>query len=117
MGALEKPLVTQSIPFKEIEAELRGTRIFAEADFHALEGMGKVERVLVSAGSVLSEPGDSAQFYWVVLRGETRAERLEADGSRIVVGGARAGTALARRHFCPENPKSASVPLRSRIRS
>jgi signal transduction histidine kinase len=105
MGALEKPLVTQSIPFKEIEAELRGTRIFAEADFHALEGMGKVDRVLVSAGSVLSEPGDSAQFYWVVLRGETRAERLEADGSRIVVGGARAGDGFGEAPLLSGKPK------------
>ena len=91
MGALEKPLVTQSIPFKEVEAELRKTRIFAEADFDALKALDSVDRMHVPAGGVISEPGDPAMFYWLVLRGEMRAERLEADGSRIVVGGARAG--------------------------
>ena len=91
MGALEKPLVTQSIPFKEAEAELRKTRIFAGADFDALGGMDRVDRIHVPAGVVVSEPGDPVKFYWVVLGGETRAERLEADGSRTVVGGARTG--------------------------
>jgi signal transduction histidine kinase len=91
MGALEKPLVTQSVPFREVVTELRGTRIFAGADFDALEGVDQVDRIHVPAGTVVSESGDPAMYYWVVLRGQTRAERLEADGSRTLVGGARAG--------------------------
>jgi signal transduction histidine kinase len=91
MGAAEKSPVTQSIPFREIETELLGTRIFAGADFDALEGIDRVDRIHVPSGVVVSEPGDPAIFYWVVLRGQTRGERLEADGSRTVVGEARAG--------------------------
>ncbi len=91
MGALENPPVTQSVPFIDAEADLAKTRIFAEADLDALEGIGQVDRIHVPAGAVITEPGDPAKFYWVVLRGEMRAERLEADGSRTVVGGANAG--------------------------
>ncbi len=91
MGALENPPVTQSVPFIDAEADLAKTRIFAEADLDALEGIGQVDRIHVPAGAVITEPGDPVKFYWVVLRGEMRAERLEADGSRTVVGGAPAG--------------------------
>jgi len=83
--------VTQSIPFSEVAAELRRTRIFANANLDDLKGVERVDRLHVPAGVVVTESGDPAMFYWVVLGGEARAERLEADGSRTVVGGARSG--------------------------
>lgn len=91
MGTIEKPPVAQTISFSEAAPELRKTRIFANADLDALKGIGDVDRLPVRAGVVVTEPGDPAMFYWVVLSGEMRAERLEADGSRTVVGGARSG--------------------------
>jgi signal transduction histidine kinase len=91
MGALENPPVAQSVPFTDAEADLAKTRIFAEADLDALEGIGQVDRIHIPAGAAITEPGDPAAYYWVVLRGEMRAERLEADGSRTAVGGAHAG--------------------------
>ena len=91
MGTIEKPPGTQSIRFSEAEPELRKTRIFGNANLDALKSIDQVDRLHVPAGVVVTEPGDPAIFYWVVLNGEMRAERLEADGSRTVVGGARAG--------------------------
>jgi len=91
MGTIEKPPVAQTISFSEAAPELRKTRIFANADLDALKGIGDVDRLPVRAGVVVTEPGDPAVFYWVVLSGEMRAERLEADSSRTVVGGARSG--------------------------
>lgn len=87
----QKPVVIEPIALSEVAADLRGTRAFAGTSLDALQGVGRVDRVTVPAGEVLTEPGDPAVFYWLVLRGEMRADRLEADGSRVAVGTARAG--------------------------
>ena len=70
---------------------MRQTRPFTGTNLEALQGIGRVERVTAPAGAVLVEPGAPADFYWLVLEGEIRAERLEADGSRTLVGIAGAG--------------------------
>lgn len=89
----EKALVIESIPLGEAEPELRKTRIFEETNFDTLQGQGVdlVDRIRVSAGGVILQPGDSSSWYCVVLEGEFRAERVDADGARTVIGGARAG--------------------------
>src|ERR1035438_1899295 len=80
----KKSLVIESVPLKAVAAELRSTRPFAGTDLDRLKGLDRVDRVTVPAGVVLVEPGAAAEFYWLVLHGEIRAERLEADGSRTL---------------------------------
>lgn len=84
-------LAIESIPFLEAQRDLQRTRVFAETDLSAIEGIERVDRVRVAAGGILCSPGDPATSYCVVVEGETRAERLEQDGSRTIVGSARAG--------------------------
>ena len=43
------------------------------------------------AGAVLAEPGQAGVYYWLVLDGECRADRVEADGSLSTVGTAQSG--------------------------
>jgi signal transduction histidine kinase len=85
----------ESAPLQQVAEALRQTRPFAETDpktyLAALGGVDRVDRIKVSAGVVLVEPGEQQRFYWVVLEGEIRAERPELDGSRTVVGAAGAG--------------------------
>src|SRR5665213_2396033 len=85
----------ESVPLTEIVEALRRTRPFAETSaetlLDALGGVVGVERVTARAGAVLMEPGKPWHFYWLVLDGETRAERPEQDGSLTLVGIARAG--------------------------
>ncbi|HUB29020.1 MAG TPA: ATP-binding protein [Terracidiphilus sp.] len=87
----QRPLAIETISFEEAAEALRKTRIFAGANLDELHGVGRVERIGAPAGSVISEPGSPASFYFVVLKGETRAERVDADGSRTVVGAAHTG--------------------------
>ena len=35
---------------------------------------------------MIVEPGESTLYYWLMLEGEARADRLEPDGSHITVG-------------------------------
>ncbi|HEY6489879.1 MAG: ATP-binding protein [Terracidiphilus sp.] len=87
----EKALAIESIPLGEAEPELRKTRIFEQANLDALRGVDQVDRIRISAGGVIAQPSDLVTSYCVILKGEFRAERMEADGSRTVIGGARAG--------------------------
>jgi signal transduction histidine kinase len=81
----------ESIPIREAAAALRRTLPFAEAYLESLSGLDRIERVTAPAGSVLVEAGEPVRFYWVVLDGETRADRPEPDGSRTTIGFARSG--------------------------
>jgi signal transduction histidine kinase len=87
----QRALAIETISFEEAAGALRKTRIFAGANLEELHDVSRVDRITAPAGSVLSEPGSPVSFYFVVLKGETRAERVDADGSRTVVGGAHTG--------------------------
>lgn len=84
-------MVGESVAWSEIEGDLRKTRIFAGTNVAGIEGIDRVERLHVAAGGVISQIGDSTDSYWVVLRGEVRAERPEKDGSYTAVGSAATG--------------------------
>ena len=85
----------EAVPLRDVVEALRRTRPLAETSAEellgALSAVETVERVKARAGAVLVEAGGAWQFYWLVLEGETRAERLEQDGSRTLVGVAHAG--------------------------
>lgn len=95
MSALEKTLVSESIAWSDARDVLRTTRIFADANLAGIQGIDRVERLHVPAGALIAERGDPVDSYWMVLRGEAHAERLETDGSRMVVGRAGAGDGFA----------------------
>ncbi|MGC1461328.1 MAG: ATP-binding protein [Terracidiphilus sp.] len=88
-------LTVESVPLPEIAEALRGTRPFAEISaerlLETMSGVESVEQVKVQAGTVLVEPLKPWSFYWLVLHGETRAERPEKDGTLTLVGVARDG--------------------------
>jgi signal transduction histidine kinase len=99
MNQGEKVQLMACVPLREVEAELRKTKVFADTDFAVLKGLDRIDLVTVPAGGILAEPGDPSSFYWVVLRGEMLAERVEADGSRTRVGGASAGEGFGEAPF------------------
>jgi signal transduction histidine kinase len=88
-------LQIESVPVGEIVEALRGTRAFAETStetlLETLAGVDGVDRIRARAGAVLAEPMQPWKFYWLLLDGETRAERPEKDGSLAVAGAATKG--------------------------
>src|SRR5580658_4304311 len=96
MDAPEKPLVTKTIPWRDAQAELQKTNIFAGTNVAAIDGIDSVERQSFKAGAIIAEPGDPTDSYWVILRGETRAEKVErGDGARTMICDGHAGDGIA----------------------
>lgn len=92
MNETTSSIEIESIALREIAETLRRSRIFAETDlFEVMPGVERVERVKVKAGATVLELEQPWHHYWVVLEGETRAERPEQDGSWTQVGSAKPG--------------------------
>jgi signal transduction histidine kinase len=93
----------EAVPLRDVVEALRRTRPFAETSaedlLEALSAVESVERIKARAGAVLVEAGEAWQFYWLLLEGETRAERPEPDGSRTHVGVAHAGDGFGETTF------------------
>jgi signal transduction histidine kinase len=95
MSISEHSVEVESVPVRGVIEPLRRTRPFGETSaatlMQALAGVESVEVVKAPAESVLVETGEPWRYYWLVLQGETRAERPESDGSWTQVGIATAG--------------------------
>jgi len=81
----------EPIALRDVADALSHTHIFSSTPAGSLRGVERAERVTAKAGAVLVEPGAPWLYYWVVLQGEVRAERPEADGAWTVGGIARPG--------------------------
>jgi signal transduction histidine kinase len=95
MSISEHSVEVELVPVRGIIEPLRRTRAFVETSeatlMQALAGVRSVEHIKAAAETVLVEAGEPWKHYWLVLEGETRAERPETDGSWTLVGNAVAG--------------------------
>ncbi len=91
MSESAQPIEVERVLLKDFTEALPKTHIFGGTAFEAIGGVEQVERVTAKAGAVLVEPGAPWQYYWLILEGETRAERPESDGTSTLVGIARTG--------------------------
>ncbi len=96
-------VLIESVPMGQMVEALRRTRPFAETSTEvlkkALAGVDTVERVTAKEGAVLQKPGEPWHFYWLVLEGETRAERPEKDGTQSLAGIANPGDGFGEAPF------------------
>jgi signal transduction histidine kinase len=91
MSEGQQKIVIEKVALGEVAEALGHTLPFAGINLNDLGDIGPVERVTAGAEAVLVEPPEAMRGYWVVLEGEIRADRLEADGTRTTTGLARAG--------------------------
>ncbi len=95
MSDSQSEIRIEPVPFSEVAAALARTQPFAATSPEAYLGvLSSIERVTAPAGALLASAQDSKRFYWIVLSGEARADRLEPDGSQSIVGFARSGEAF-----------------------
>jgi signal transduction histidine kinase len=82
----DEGVTIDSVPFRDLAGVLKTTRIFADVAVDELNLFETVDRVTAKAGAMLVEPGLPTLYYWLMLEGESRADRLEADGSHTTIG-------------------------------
>jgi CRP-like cAMP-binding protein len=100
----EKPIQIETVPLRTVAESLARTRPFAGTSIDDLCGALKtsdpmVELLRVPAGAILIEPEQPFDYYYVLLEGETEAERPERDGSRTLIGLASAGDGFGESAF------------------
>jgi signal transduction histidine kinase len=91
-------MTVEPVPLKEVAGKLAHTRPFVDVPADAFN-ISVVDRVKAKAGAILMEPGKGTLYYWLVLDGECRADRMEPDGSYSTVGTAQAGEAFGETPF------------------
>jgi len=91
MGEGAEKIVVERVPLEAVAEPLSRTLPFTGTDFAQLGSIGPVDRITVEAETILAEPLQPVRDYFVVLEGETRAERPEPDGSQTLVGICRSG--------------------------
>src|SRR3569623_518898 len=99
MNEGDRTIMFDPIPFREIAGELTKTRPFSTTSAESLNGKDTVERVTAKAGATLTEPGNPAMYYWLLLDGKCQADRIEPDGSRSTVGTALSGEGFGETPF------------------
>ncbi len=91
MSESAQPIRVEPVLLKDFAEALPKTHVFGGTAFDAIGGVERVERVTARAGAILVEPGAPWLYYWLLLEGETRAERPESDGTATLIGFARPG--------------------------
>jgi signal transduction histidine kinase len=91
MSESAQPIQIETVQLKDLAGILPRMRTFSATPFDEIGGVEQVERLTVKAGTVLVEPNAPWLYYWLLVEGETRAERPEADGTYTLIGSVHAG--------------------------
>ncbi|WP_446741641.1 ATP-binding protein [Silvibacterium acidisoli] len=79
-------LDVQKVSARELLAEFRQIPIFQHVKEQDLECLGEIDIVHVAADTVVIEPGTPELYFWILLEGEVRVNKPEADGGDTLLG-------------------------------
>ncbi|WP_026441937.1 ATP-binding protein [Pseudacidobacterium ailaaui] len=81
----------RKVAVQELYPELKKIPTFSQTSHHDLACLGDLEILEVPADVPILHPGDSPDYFWMVLRGGVRVYKTEKDGSTIFVTAAKEG--------------------------
>jgi signal transduction histidine kinase len=79
------------VSVRDLYPELKKIPTFSNTSEQDLDCLGDVEILEVPAGTVLMQPGDAPEHFWIILKGAVRAFKTEKDGSVIFVAAGKEG--------------------------
>jgi signal transduction histidine kinase len=91
MEEKQSTISTKTIPARELLAQIRQIPIFQHTREEDLECLGTVDLIEAPGGSRLFERGDRELYFWVLIDGEVRVTKPEADGAMTLLGTLKAG--------------------------
>jgi signal transduction histidine kinase len=84
-------VTSRLVSAKELLPQLRQISLFQNVKEKDLDCLGEIEVLEAPAGSVLVNLGEPYLYFWVLLRGEVRAVKPEADSGSTLLGTLKAG--------------------------
>ncbi len=91
MEVEQRNIKSKSVAPRELLPQLRQIPIFQHLNAQDLDCLGQIEVIEAPEGAVLIRPGETELYFWLVLRGEVRANMPEADGGSTLLGALKAG--------------------------
>lgn len=91
MEGKETNVTRKLAPARELLPQLRQIPLFQRVRDEDFDCLGEVELLEAPAGSALISAGDTRLYFWVILRGEIRATKPEADGGSTLLGTLKSG--------------------------
>lgn len=86
MEGRQTNVASKLVPAKDLLSQLRRISLFQHMKEEDIECLGEVEVIDAPAGASLISPGDRVLYFWVILRGQIRATKPEADGGFTLLG-------------------------------
>lgn len=91
MEAKQTKSTARVISAGELLPQLRTIPLFSNVNEHDMECLGDVELLEIAAGTTLINPGEAELYFWVVVQGEVRATKPEAEGGCTLLGTLKTG--------------------------
>jgi signal transduction histidine kinase len=91
MEGKQTNVASRMVLARELLLQLRQIPLFQQVKEQDLDCIGEVEVIDAPAGTSLLVPGDTHLNFWILLRGEIRATKPEADGSSTLLGTLKTG--------------------------
>ena len=91
MEVKQTNLTSKLVNARELLPQLRQIPLFQQVKEEDLDCLGEVEVVDAPAGTILFDQGETTLYFWIALKGEIRATKLEAEGGCTLLGTLKAG--------------------------
>jgi signal transduction histidine kinase len=91
MEGKQANVTRRMVSAREVLPQLRQISLFQNIKDEDVDCLGKVELLDAPTGSALFSPGDTNLSFWIMLDGEIRATKPEADGGTTLMGTLKAG--------------------------
>jgi signal transduction histidine kinase len=91
MAGRQTNVSSRVVSARELLPQLRKIPIFQNVKDEDLDCLGQVEVIEAPAGTSLFTPGETHLAFWVLLEGEIRATKPEADGATTLLGALKEG--------------------------
>jgi signal transduction histidine kinase len=84
-------LSSKVVAARDLFAQLQQVSIFQQIKEQDLDCLGEVELIQAPTGALLFQQGERDLYYWVLLKGELRVTKPEADGGNTLLLTVKAG--------------------------
>lgn len=91
MEVKQANITSKLIDARDLLPQLRKASLFQDIKEEDIECLGKIEMIEAPEGAVLVRVGEPNLYFWIVVRGEVRINKPEAEGGSTLLGAIKSG--------------------------